>query len=529
MRNVPPPAKNWSDKAKKKCIAAGNAVLRSGGSEQDAIYACIHNAGKTKHPHGKSQPGERYRADNNLTVKNTDCCADCAEKAAKQEFHMNLKTLAQALKIVKGADPAAIAAITDDAALEKAAGALESLAASRMPAHEIVDDHWTEGNLHRAPTAEEINVGPSESASGAGAEKMVRDYSKPAPQSGVQLDAEKLARVLPKMMHTMKAHDESIATLVKTAQATNTLLKTLFAKAEEDEEDEEDEEEESEVVEINASRAKALFKKAQKLLTKAEEKKEEMEDMDKDERKACKAEIKALRKAAAKLIVKARTAALAGRKGGADTLKSIRELLAVNSLLKSDINVVQEEEEEEEEEEEDEDEEAKARAAADLKKAEDEKKKEEEEKKALEVAEKAKTHDKGNQADHKDAATGNQADEAAKAVAEIAGRVEKALTGLAVLQTDVRGLFDVIAGKSRVGGDMPEISKASTPDKESALLTTINEMEDKGSLDMPNAMAAREILTHMGLARAGQMDPTIVNDRLARAPAVIRDIFKQAA
>ena len=45
----PRPAKNWTKEEKEKCVAAANAVLREGGSDQDAIFACIHNAGKTKH------------------------------------------------------------------------------------------------------------------------------------------------------------------------------------------------------------------------------------------------------------------------------------------------------------------------------------------------------------------------------------------------------------------------------------------------------------------------------------------------
>jgi len=48
-------AKNWSDEEKEKCVSAANAVLREGGSEQDAIFACIRNAGKTVHPGGKGK------------------------------------------------------------------------------------------------------------------------------------------------------------------------------------------------------------------------------------------------------------------------------------------------------------------------------------------------------------------------------------------------------------------------------------------------------------------------------------------
>lgn len=48
VKNPPPPAKNWTEEEKEKCTKAANAVLRDGGSEEDAIYACIHAAGKSK-------------------------------------------------------------------------------------------------------------------------------------------------------------------------------------------------------------------------------------------------------------------------------------------------------------------------------------------------------------------------------------------------------------------------------------------------------------------------------------------------
>lgn len=44
LSNPPPPAKHWSDSRKRRCVAAANAVLREGGSEEDAIFACIHQA-----------------------------------------------------------------------------------------------------------------------------------------------------------------------------------------------------------------------------------------------------------------------------------------------------------------------------------------------------------------------------------------------------------------------------------------------------------------------------------------------------
>lgn len=48
VSNPPPPAKNWTEEQKRRCVAAANAVLRGGGTDEEAIYACIHAAGKTR-------------------------------------------------------------------------------------------------------------------------------------------------------------------------------------------------------------------------------------------------------------------------------------------------------------------------------------------------------------------------------------------------------------------------------------------------------------------------------------------------
>lgn len=52
VENPPKCAKNWTEAEKKKCVKAANAALREGSSEEDAIFACIRAAGKTKHPGG---------------------------------------------------------------------------------------------------------------------------------------------------------------------------------------------------------------------------------------------------------------------------------------------------------------------------------------------------------------------------------------------------------------------------------------------------------------------------------------------
>jgi uracil-DNA glycosylase family 4 len=48
VENPPSVAKNWTAEQKRKCVAAANAVLDDGGTDEDAIFACINAAGKSK-------------------------------------------------------------------------------------------------------------------------------------------------------------------------------------------------------------------------------------------------------------------------------------------------------------------------------------------------------------------------------------------------------------------------------------------------------------------------------------------------
>lgn len=54
--NIPRVAKNWSASEQRRCTAAANSVLSKNGSEQDAIFACIHAAGRSR----KKQGGSDY-------------------------------------------------------------------------------------------------------------------------------------------------------------------------------------------------------------------------------------------------------------------------------------------------------------------------------------------------------------------------------------------------------------------------------------------------------------------------------------
>lgn len=46
--NPPSVAKNWSESAIHKCVAAANSALEDGKSDADAVFACIHAAGHSK-------------------------------------------------------------------------------------------------------------------------------------------------------------------------------------------------------------------------------------------------------------------------------------------------------------------------------------------------------------------------------------------------------------------------------------------------------------------------------------------------
>ena len=46
--NPPNVAKNWSDSRKKKCVSAANAVLKDGGTDEEAIFACIHASERSR-------------------------------------------------------------------------------------------------------------------------------------------------------------------------------------------------------------------------------------------------------------------------------------------------------------------------------------------------------------------------------------------------------------------------------------------------------------------------------------------------
>ena len=164
---------------------------------------------------------------------------------------------------------------------------------------DVMDIFNEPGGEHKAPSREEIKTGPSESASGDGAFKMVGEYSKPAPQTLIVESYEDVSKMLEGMMAAQKANTKQIAALaellltksastekaapaeetfigkaeMRLATATKALRKADMA--------DEDEKEEREDCLGNAERALSA---AKKLLAKAEKENEEDMDEDKEEK-----------------------------------------------------------------------------------------------------------------------------------------------------------------------------------------------------------------------------------------------------
>jgi HK97 family phage prohead protease len=57
----PPPARSWTESERRRCVEAANAVLDGGGTDEEAIYACINAAGKEDDDMSKTQSQAQER------------------------------------------------------------------------------------------------------------------------------------------------------------------------------------------------------------------------------------------------------------------------------------------------------------------------------------------------------------------------------------------------------------------------------------------------------------------------------------
>lgn len=416
------------------------------------------------------------------------------------------KAILAALGIIKNVPKEKLVAIVRDS---DTLSAVEKASAERLVTD--ITDHWREGQTHAVPGAEEIKTGPSERSSGGGAEKMIGDYSRPAPQHGVAMDAQRLEQTLGSLLGYMKS-------IAETLEAQGKIIVPVFAamqKAKEEDEEEE-EEEQTEVVNISKKSAATLIARARKLLAKASAIDDEADAAtDLVVEKTKQRDARVLRKKAGRLLGKARLLAYAAK---AKDIKA--EIRTIAASAKADVTVVEEEEEEEEEEAE------KARRAA-------------------EAAAKGtgtaappatKGESPGNQADKQNKENGNQDDSALKgALADLGVKmkgISDALLGIGTLQTTVAGLMDVVAGKkdlTSIAAPSPiGLMKGNTSGLIDKMIMAVTEAADSGQLDNNGEMRARTLLSRADAVIKGIIPEQQFEDELRNAPHMVQQVFAKA-
>lgn len=384
----------------------------------------------------------------------------------------SLKSLLEAFKMVKAADPKVLESLNTDEALTKAA--------QNLTESEMVSDRWQAGQVHQGANKEQIKTGPQAQSSGDGAERMVAHYSDTQAQHGTTLTAESLSRILGPINSSMKSLIDVVTVQQKQITAMSEYLK---AEAEKEEDEDSDSMEESE------EKAKAKIKKAKRLISKAE---------DADD----KAETKSYLKKAGVELGFALYSALevAGVTGDNTLAKSIREI-----AKEAGIKVVAKAEDEEKDEEKKDDDAEKAKTDAD-------------------AAAKAL-------ADAAAAATAAP-DAAAKAIADLPNKmktIDEALLGLTVLSTTVKGMMDVISGKAKVSDLVPDFSKAAP--EQGVTVEHIEKAVEAGALSDSEGDIALDVLSKFGAVNAGTLPAEIAKSRLDRAPTAVKALFadKKAA
>ncbi|HUY02857.1 MAG TPA: hypothetical protein VMV33_06190 [Rhodocyclaceae bacterium] len=395
----------------------------------------------------------------------------------------------------------------------------------------IVEDLWDgapddrirtqrTGGPNSSAAAGTAAVGSPQAASGDGAETMERQYSEPSPQRGVQRATEMLGRDLMSMRKAMKSfigafeamgtQIEAIkAGAVSTAPDTAAIEAMIAAavakampaakaedekkdekkedreekadsaaiKAEMDEEGEEDEEREKEAAKSAALlriSAKALVVKARAALAKAREDEDEGDGEKAAERRERAKEH--LEKAMACVVA---SKALRGDKAGPST----EGVLAAIG-------------------------------------------------KAGKAASPADNQNKWPNRSESGAETpaSKAAAEAAPSPPDLAkalDAIQKAASGFAMLQTDMKGLFETISGQSRGQQTLPPVfalAKAGADDlvsREAAIL----DMGRNGSIGIDDVDRARDVI---GLTRSGA-PAELIRPKLARLPEAVQAILNKAA
>lgn len=384
--------------------------------------------------------------------------------------------------------------------------------AERLTPDEIIRDLFIDRERNLIPTPGEIGIGRPAAASGEGAEGMVRDYSKFAPQPQMLTHQyDKFEEELGSLRAYMKStFDELRAAVEGTAKAVAQMAKAEDEEEEDDKKEEhekaakaeEEHEDEEEMEDHEKSAAfKAMVREIVKSLAQKAEDEEEEEEHEEEEGKSLSAAFKAR---LAHAILKAVKQFM-----GSELPKSQRThaKAVAEAALKRAAKAAHEAEEEKEDKE--------SEKAA---------------RKALQAIEeyafvkgfslKAKKMEKMDE-------KGNQHEWPAE---EHAKSLEGMVAQLTSLQTDVKGLFDTIAGKSKSASPLevvePLAKAMESPNFFAEKARFIDEAERNRRIDANTAMSAMEVLNTLKMAKEGQIPQNIPTSMLANSSAKVKALFK---
>jgi len=369
-----------------------------------------------------------------------------------------------------------------------------------------VEDIWNEpGGQFSNPTRAEIKTGSPQESSGGGAERMVRQYSDPAPQMGMTEKYAEFSSMLSSFGKALQTHDAQITALAQMVKgaaeqpaATTKSVDTdsALAKAElklkkarselrkADMADDEDKEEREEKKSFLAE-AQAALKSAKRLLTKAED--EERKEDDEDRAEKARADLRQLTKA----LKKAEDEGTEREKKEEDEMEKARAAKAAAEKAIADAATAKAEAE------------AATTAAATTTVKAEEKEEKDEAKKAREAAE-------------------------AEAAMKAAGTsVDPTVRDqIALLNTSVKGLMDVVMAGSK-GRPLPAFIKGAAI---ADLGAKVDAAIEAGALEDPyEIMKAQTIVTHVRAVQAGHLDAAVVDDEIAKAPTNVRQLFAVGA
>lgn len=373
---------------------------------------------------------------------------------------------------------------------------------NEIPIH---DDMFMGEIRHTNPSPEEIKFGPTQEASGAGAGKMIREYSNVAPQFGIV----NLYNDFSRKLDSLK---KSILMISEAVKAQNAVIQHVAKSQTPSVSDKS-----APVFSDEVTKAKELIKKSKSLILKSELYGIDdlsFEDVMEDIRKA-----DLLLKKAKSLLIKAEEEDEKEEEEEKEVEKSLGDVKKFSMRLgkaKEEIEGKKKEEEEkeskarkaeEDKKEEKEDKESKAHKSE----SESEKEKEEDKEKK---AHKAKDNDKGNQNDkaNKD---GNQVDAAAKSSSE----------EILVMKKTIAEMMDIISNSSKYGKDVPNLSKAQADNYIVSKSADIESAFEAGLLSGGEEITARSILSMFELAQKGDIDPSVVTNRINSSSSAVKTVF----